>query len=796
MGFFKNVCCNIRGYYIRKSKHPSNHSGTPTKVIAGVLAGVLVIGCSGGAVLAHHFFDGEEELSAEGFSASLLKPPAMNFDFYEPSYVEIPNFVGMSIASDSLEKDLTLYFKGAESQSRIEGVNFTVKLIEPEQQKSLDEYLDAIDALNEQIAAAKADGSENDLYVAEEGNITTSSIDTPSTKVAGATHEKVVLTAAESEAADRIATQRSEAEQTIQANFDELTVGEKLLLDKQIAIQSYATALNAVEGDNFMDDDGDGMIYINKINSGKYVACMVPTGYYDPTDYATEVTVKDKVEYKKVENIKEKVKDASKVEDEKPADAAQQEAVLQDTVGWVESSKTAASGVYKETTTVGLAPAVVAGTTPVTQVYNVTTAARSHSKLTAAVNSLLGPMVVHAEETQPNTTGEGTTGTGESTTTTPDTPSTEPQTATASLLVPQSVTLYSKEGLNRIDGTVQVSDVASVTPVSDNNNISVSIEGNTVHFAVNGAVAESGSATVTYTAVCADGVTTFTATTAVTYVGAATPIRDAAGNELYLDQEGKTKATVANYSADGKFYAPTGEEKFEYTGWQTIDGKTYYYGADHKAVTGDQVIQGVQYSFNGLGVLVPKEGIDVSKWQGNIDWATASSYISFAVIRCGYRGESSRGLAIDPKFAQNVQGAKANGVRIGLYFYSTAMTEAEAVEEASLAVQCAQQAGGLALPIYIDMEAGCQAGLSNDERTAICNAFCSTVRNSGYAAGVYANKNWLTNKINTGAISGAEIWVAQYNTTCTYSGSKKMWQYTSKGSVPGISGEVDMNRRY
>ncbi|MBQ2504457.1 MAG: DUF1906 domain-containing protein, partial [Lachnospiraceae bacterium] len=142
------------------------------------------------------------------------------------------------------------------------------------------------------------------------------------------------------------------------------------------------------------------------------------------------------------------------------------------------------------------------------------------------------------------------------------------------------------------------------------------------------------------------------------------------------------------------------------------------------------------------------------------------------------------------------QGAKANGVKIGLYFYSTAMSEAEAVEEASLAVQCAQQAGGLSLPIYIDMEAGCQAGLSNDQRTAICNAFCATVRNSGYSAGVYANKNWLTNKINTGAISGAEIWVAQYNTTCTYGGTKKMWQYSSKGSIPGISGHVDMNRRY
>ncbi|SFT39063.1 Lyzozyme M1 (1,4-beta-N-acetylmuramidase), GH25 family [Lachnospiraceae bacterium XBD2001] len=845
MEFFKNMLWNIRGFFVRRGRM-HNPWSLQKKIIAGVMSGVLVIGGSTGAVLAHHF---SAEQPEGGFMVAMLNPPTMaNVEVYEPTYVEIPNFVGMNLASDSLEKDLTLYFKSAESKARIEGVAFQVKLISPKNESYLTEYLDEIDRINKEIDAAKEDGTENDRYEGDDLEAPSASAKEGDTKVAGASHQKLQLTAAQVKTEDQIEEQKEEAENTISANFDELTIGEKLLLDKQIAIQSYATALTAVDGKNYVDDDSDGMIYINKIDSGKYVACMVPTGFYDPSQYATEVTVKDKVEYKKVENIKDKVK--KNVEDEKPAEAAPQEAVLQDTVQFVESSKTQISGGFTEAKPAAIAPSVSEQNTAKEPFEK--TARRYTPSLFASVQQMFALSTVRAAEINLNETsvtlkvgesktvsvtgatvsaatpgdtsictasyaGDSVTITGVSegsTTVTVSGTATEgeapaPKTinvtvekntvsAEATLTVPKNVTLYSKSGLNSISGSISSENLSGDISVSssDSANVTATISGGNVVFTGKEGVASNVTATITYSAVCADGKTPISATTTVTLVGTNNPIKSADGKDLFVDKEGKTPATLANYKADGTFYVAGGKPEYKYTGWQTIDGKTYFYTKDGVAVTGDQVIQGVQYSFNGLGVLVPKEGIDVSKWQGNIDWATASSYINFAIIRCGYRGESSRGLAIDPLFSRNVQGAKANGVKIGLYFYSTAMSEAEAVEEASLAVQCAQQAGGLSLPIYIDMEAGCQAGLSNDQRTAICNAFCATVRNSGYSAGVYANKNWLTNKINTGAISGAEIWVAQYNTTCTYGGTKKMWQYSSKGSIPGISGYVDMNRRY
>ncbi|MCR5641656.1 MAG: hypothetical protein K6G04_09935 [Lachnospiraceae bacterium] len=852
MGIIKNIVWNIRGAMIRNRKMKAPWS-LQKKIIAGTMAGVLVIGGSTGAVLAHHFAGDDKNT---GLAVEKLLPPTMaKIEVYEPTYVEIPNFVGMTVASDSLEKDLTLYFKGEESKARIEGVAFQVKLINPKKQDYLNDYLDEIDRLNKEIAAAKEDGSENDPYVPteEETEADTTASTASGSKVAGATVEKKVLTAAQEKTEEQIAEKQEEAKETISANFDKLTIGEKLLLDKEVAIESYATALTAVDGKNYVDDDNDGMIYINKLDSGKYVACMVPTGFYDPSDYATEVTVKDKVEYKKVENIDDKVKDSSKVEDEKPAEAAPVEAVLQDTVAWVESSKTEVGAGYEAAKAVTLA-STVSGENVDAKEFE-TTARRETNRFWASVKRTFALSTVRAAELNVSESeislkvGESKTVTVTDATVTEATSSdTTVATATceggtvtiqavgegtatikvngtvaaategdagaaaskqivvtvtkntttvkAELKVPANATVYASDAIAAATGTVSVANTTGEIGVtSSSGDVTATISNGTVTIkAKNGAATQD--ATITYTVGYGSEGQKLTATTNVHVVGVETQLKDASGNPLFVDNEGKTAATLANYKADGSFYAKTGKPTYKYTGWQVIDGKTYFYNKDGVVVTGDQVIQGVQYSFNNLGVLVPKEGIDVSKWQGNIDWATASSYINFAVIRCGYRGESSRGLAIDPKFSRNVQGAKANGVRIGLYFYSTAVTEAEAVEEASLAVQCAQQAGGLSLPIYIDMEAGCQSGLSNEQRTAICNAFCSTVRNSGFSAGVYANKNWLTNKINTGAISGAEIWVAQYNTSCTYGGTKKMWQYTSKGSIPGISGNVDMNRRY
>ena len=249
-------------------------------------------------------------------------------------------------------------------------------------------------------------------------------------------------------------------------------------------------------------------------------------------------------------------------------------------------------------------------------------------------------------------------------------------------------------------------------------------------------------------------------------------------------------------------FAVTSEEKitYQYTGWQNIDGKNYYYDpATHQPVTGTQVIQGNVYTFAADGALnQTARGIDVSKYQGNIDWnAVAADGITFAIIRVGYRGYGSGALVEDSTFRKNIQGATAAGLRVGVYFYSQAVNEAEAVEEASMVLSLCQ-GYGLPLGVYYDTEkvagdTGRADGISAAQRTANAVAFCETIRNAGYAAGVYSYASWFYNSLNFANISKYRIWIAQYRDTLDFNYHYDIWQYTSTGKVNGVSGGVDMN---
>lgn len=106
---------------------------------------------------------------------------------------------------------------------------------------------------------------------------------------------------------------------------------------------------------------------------------------------------------------------------------------------------------------------------------------------------------------------------------------------------------------------------------------------------------------------------------------------------------------------------------------------------------------------------------------------------------------------------------------------------------------------GLDYPLFLDVEASGGRGdaIGRDTRTAVCKTFCQTVQNSGISAGVYSNKNWFNEKISTGTLTGYRIWLAQYASAPTYSATRyDLWQYSSKGKVSGISGNVDMNISY
>ena len=385
--------------------------------------------------------------------------------------------------------------------------------------------------------------------------------------------------------------------------------------------------------------------------------------------------------------------------------------------------------------------------------------------------------------------------------------------ASASVTAPQTAALYNStiNNANAIGLTATLTDagniITNITWTSSNEKVVKVSNGAKTGCTLTAVGIGSATVTGTITYLSKPGDTKTTAndkkiTCTVTvndFTGnTTTQLKDKSGRLLYKDSECKKPATVADYNANGTYYTEP-----VYTGWQTIDGKVYYYTSNHQRVTGSQVISGISYNFGSDGALQQgsgKNGIDVSSHQGNIDWASVKAAgINFAIIRVGYRGSQTGALVEDSCFKKNIQGATANGINVGVYFFTQATTEAEAVEEASMALTLCS-GYNLSYPIFVDTENGSGAaranGLDKGSRTACVAAFCKTIANGGRKAGVYASKSWYNNKIDASAFSNYFIWVAQYNTTCNYKGKYNMWQYSSKGSVPGIKGNVDVNIAY
>ncbi|MBQ6967471.1 MAG: glycoside hydrolase family 25 protein [Lachnospiraceae bacterium] len=189
-------------------------------------------------------------------------------------------------------------------------------------------------------------------------------------------------------------------------------------------------------------------------------------------------------------------------------------------------------------------------------------------------------------------------------------------------------------------------------------------------------------------------------------------------------------------------------------------------------------------------------GIDVSKYNRDIDWEKVkASGIEYAIIRLGYRGSSTGSLVEDPYYERNIKGAREAGLKTGVYFFTQALNETEAVEEASMVCAlCPKE--DLDLPVFLDVESAGGRGdlVAKDQRTANIRAFVETLEGKGYSAGVYANKKWLTSYINADEISDFPIWLAQYKVERpTYEGKYDAWQYSSKGHVEGIEGYVDLD---
>ncbi len=313
---------------------------------------------------------------------------------------------------------------------------------------------------------------------------------------------------------------------------------------------------------------------------------------------------------------------------------------------------------------------------------------------------------------------------------------------------------------------------------------------------------KEGTATITFT--YTEGGRNYTATCEVVMRkhpkdDTTTLLKNTSGEQIYVLENGNYReARNADYYKASKFFL---KGAVKYTGWQNIGGKVYYFTANGDKVTGRQVIQGATYTFGSDGALTNGSGsvgIDVSKWNGSIDWgAVRNSGVSYAIIRCGYRGSTNGKLVEDPKFRTNIKGATNAGLKVGVYFFSQAVNEVEAIEEASMVLGLIEDYN-LSFPVFLDVEASGGRGdkIDKDTRTAICKAFCETIQSAGYKAGVYSNKLWLESKINVSALSKYRIWLAQYAAKPTYTGRYDIWQYTAKGNVNGISGDVDMNISY
>lgn len=667
------------------------------------------------------------------------------------------------------------------------------------------------------------------------------------------------------EASEEETTETGYEEKDLEANVDVILKLSSMQKDmkikfadknsgKLIGNQPFTVKLEGASSQNAKDDDKDGIIYLKDLKAGDYVVTVTGPDEISgrkAVGISGRVTVKDKIEYKKVD-VTDEIKKESEINvaKEDTAIAPAVESVLQDTVEWVASTKTPAGNgqeyeevgksdipepaqarllepeikyaYFAKETQIAVfdqpreeSPAEGENTPPSesessSESESTKPSESEGTKPTESESESGSSKPTESESTKPSES-ESTKPSESESATESSTAATEPTKTPETKPEEVKVKKITISGSATVEVGQTVSLSAAVSPdnaanksvrweiVSGKEFVSVDDKGT-----VKGV--KAGEAKIK--AVAQDGSNVESGISAVKVTekkinrgDTKTLLKDKNGNQLYCkDGDTYREATTADYYTKDKFYRKKANVEYRYTGWQTIDGKRFFYDKNGTAVTGEQVIQGVKYTFNGDGSLNTGTvmGIDISKHNGNIDWnAVKNSGVQYVILRCGYRGSASGVLVEDQKFKRNIQGATAAGLKVGIYFFSQAVNEVEAVEEASMTLSLIKNYR-ITYPVYIDVESanGRADGISKAARTSVINAFCQTIRNSGYTPGLYANKNWLTEKINTGALGGCKIWLAQYVAAPTYGGRYEMWQYSSRGSIAGIKGNVDLNVSY
>ena len=194
--------------------------------------------------------------------------------------------------------------------------------------------------------------------------------------------------------------------------------------------------------------------------------------------------------------------------------------------------------------------------------------------------------------------------------------------------------------------------------------------------------------------------------------------------------------------------------------------------------------------------------IDVSTFQQDVDWSKVKKTdIKGVMIRCGFRSYVNGKLTEDNMFRTHVKGAKNTSLKLGVYFFSQAISEEEAKGEARFTIKLLKDVGLKPFfPIAIDTEAIADSkaranGLSTAQRTKVIKAFCEEIIAQGYTPMIYASTAWLNTRLDMSKLP-YKVWVAQYAPICQYKGKYQMWQYTDSGKVDGIQGKVDISDDY
>ena len=268
-----------------------------------------------------------------------------------------------------------------------------------------------------------------------------------------------------------------------------------------------------------------------------------------------------------------------------------------------------------------------------------------------------------------------------------------------------------------------------------------------------------------------------------------------------------TAADICCYGQDGKPISSKlvccKAQDIGFTGIANIDSSYQYTHVDVRTsgkwygneVNGNGTVTSDFYSYYSISKTGDFEtssgilGIDVSEYQGNINWShVKADGVKFAILRAGI---SHR---VDNQFANNYAGCKSNGVPVGAYWYSKATTVTDAKQEAQDFL-AALKGKTFEYPVYMDLEEQSQFALGKEKCSELVDAFLTVLEQAGYFVGLYCSTYYLTNYITDSIRKCYAVWVAQYNDSCTYSGNYGIWQ-SGVGTIYGIDGDCDIDHGY